>query len=74
MSKRTRTRTTTGASSKGSKKSRILPPSPHGPFWNGTTIDPEIIAVLVNNRDEAFFIIVVVVAAVVGTVVVPTEV
>ena len=24
------------------------------PFWNGTTTDPEIIAVLVNNRDEAF--------------------
>jgi len=52
MSKRTRTTTT--ASSKGSKKPRILPPSPHGPFWNGTTTDPEIIAVLVNNRDEAF--------------------
>ena len=52
MSKRTRT--TTAASSKGSKKPRILPPSPHGPFWNGTTTDPEIIAVLVNNRDEAF--------------------
>ena len=40
--------------SKGSKKPRILPPSPHGPFWNGTTNDPEIIAVLVNNRDDAF--------------------
>jgi len=54
MSKK-RTRTTTDASSsKGSKKPRILPPSPHGPFWNGTTTDPEIIAVLVNNRDEAF--------------------
>ena len=54
MSKK-RTRTTTDASSsKGSKKPRILPPSPHGPFWNGTTSDPEIIAVLVNNRDEAF--------------------
>ena len=53
MSKRTRTTTTT-TSSKGSKKPRILPPSPHGPFWNGTTTDPEIIAVLVNNRDEAF--------------------
>ena len=52
MSKRTRTTIT--ASSKGSKKPRILPPSPHGPFWNGTTTDPEIIAVLVNNRDEAF--------------------
>jgi len=50
-----RTRTTTAASSsKGSKKPRSLPPSPHGPFWNGTTSDPEIIAVLVNNRDEAF--------------------
>ena len=50
-----RTRTTTDASSsKGSKKPRILPPSPHGPFWNGTTTDPEIITVLVNNRDEAF--------------------
>ena len=48
------TRKTTAASSKGSKKPRILPPSPHGPFWNGTTTDPEIIAVLVNNRDEAF--------------------
>jgi len=53
MSKRTRT-TTDAASSKGSKKPRILPPSPHGPFWNGTTTDPEIITVLVNNRDEAF--------------------
>ena len=52
MSKRTRTTIT--ASSKGSKKPRILPPSSHGPFWNGTTTDPEIIAVLVNNRDEAF--------------------
>ena len=53
MSKRTRT-TTDATSSKGSKKPRILPPSPHGPFWNGTTTDPEIITVLVNNRDEAF--------------------
>ena len=53
MSKRTRT-TTPGSSSKGSKKPRILPPSPHGPFWNGTTIDPEIIAVLKSNRDDAF--------------------
>jgi len=53
MSKRTRT-TTDVSSSKGSKKPRTLPPSPHGPFWNGTTIDPEIITVLVNNRDEAF--------------------
>ena len=53
MSKK-RTRTTTAATSKGSKKPRILPPSPHGPFWNGTTTDPEIITVLVNNRDEAF--------------------
>jgi len=54
MSKK-RTRTTTAtSSSKGSKKPRILPPSPHGPFWNGTTTDPEIITVLVNNRDEAF--------------------
>ena len=53
MSKRTRT-TTAASSSKGRKKTRILPPSPHGPFWNGTTTDPEIIAVLVNNRDEAF--------------------
>ena len=53
MSKK-RTRTTTAASSKGSKKPRISTPSPHGPFWNGTTTDPEIIAVLVNNRDEAF--------------------
>ena len=53
MSKRTRT-TTDATSSKGSKKPRILPPSPHGPFWNGTTTDPEIIAVLVNNRDDAF--------------------
>ena len=54
MSKK-RTRTTTAAStSKGSKKPRILPPSPHGSFWNGTTTDPEIITVLVNNRDEAF--------------------
>ena len=53
MSKRTRT-TTDASSSKGSKKPRILPPSPHGPFWNGTTSDPEIIAVLVNNRDDAF--------------------
>jgi len=26
----------------------------HGPFWNGTTTDPEIITVLVNNRDDAF--------------------
>jgi len=52
MSKRTRT--TTDTSSKGSKKPRISTPSPHGPFWNGTTTDPEIIAVLVNNRDEAF--------------------
>ena len=53
-SKRTRTTTTT-SSSKGSKKPRIsLPPSPHGPFWNGTTTDPAIITVLVNNRDEAF--------------------
>jgi hypothetical protein len=26
----------------------------YGPFWNGTTTDPEIITVLVNNRDEAF--------------------
>ena len=53
MSKRTRT-TTAVSSSKGSKKPRILPPSPHGPFWNGTTTDSEIIAVLVNNRDDAF--------------------
>jgi len=53
MSKRTRT-TTEASSSKGSKKPRILPPSPHGPFWNGTTTDAEIIAVLVNNRDDAF--------------------
>ena len=53
MSKK-RTRTTTAASSKGSKKPRILPPSPHGPFWNGTTTDPEIITVLVNNKDDAF--------------------
>jgi len=53
MSKK-RTRPTTTTSSKGSKKPRILPPSPHGPFWNGTTIDPEIITVLVNNKDEAF--------------------
>ena len=53
MSKRTRT-TTDASSSKGSKKPRILPPSPHGPFWNGTTSDPKIITVLVNNRDEAF--------------------
>ena len=51
---RKRTRKTTAASSKGSKKPCVLPPSPHGPFWNGTTTDPEIIAVLVNNRDEAF--------------------
>jgi len=53
MSKK-RTRTTTAASNKGSKKPRVLPSSPHGPFWNGTTTDPEIITVLVNNRDEAF--------------------
>ena len=53
MSKRTRT-TTDASSSKGSKKPRILPPSPHGPFWNGTTSDPEIIAVLKSNRDDAF--------------------
>ena len=53
MSKRTRT-TTDASSSKGSKKPRILPPSSYGPFWNGTTTDPEIITVLVNNRDEAF--------------------
>ncbi len=53
MSKRTRT-TTAVSSTKASKKPRVLPPSPHGPFWNGTTTDPEIIAVLVNNRDEAF--------------------
>ena len=53
--KRTRTRITTDAtSSKGSKKPRILPPSPHGPFWNGTTTDPKIIAVLKSNRDDAF--------------------
>ena len=53
MSKRTTT-SNSSSRSKGSKKPRILPPSPHGPFWNGTTTDPEIIAVLVNNRDEAF--------------------
>ena len=53
MSKK-RTRTTTAATSKGNKKPRISPPSPHGPFWNGTTTDPEIIAVLVNNKDDAF--------------------
>ena len=53
MSKK-RTRTTTAASSNGSKKPRILPPSPHGPFWNGTTTDPEIIAVLKSRQDEAF--------------------
>ena len=47
-------RTTTSADSNRSKKPRISTPSPHGPFWNGTTTDPEIIAVLVNNRDEAF--------------------
>jgi len=52
MSKRTTTTDT--STNKGSKKPRTLPPSPHGPFWNGTTADPEIIAVLVNNRDEAF--------------------
>ena len=26
----------------------------YGPFWNGTTCDPKIITVLVNNRDKAF--------------------
>ena len=53
MSKRTRT-TTDASFSKGSKKPRISTPSPYGPFWNGTTIDPEIIAVLKSNRDDAF--------------------
>ena len=53
MSKRTRT-TTAASSSKGSKKPRILPPSPHGPFWNGTTTDPEIIAVLKSRRDGRY--------------------
>ena len=55
MSKRTRK--TTAASSKGSKKPRRssrVALQKYGPFWNGTTTDPEIIAVLVNNRDEAF--------------------
>ena len=55
MSKRTRT--TTAASSKGSKKPRRssrVGQQKYGPFWNGTTSDPEIITVLVNNRDEAF--------------------
>ena len=56
MSKK-RTRTTTAASSKGSKKPRRssrVGQQKYGPFWNGTTSDPEIITVLVNNRDEAF--------------------
>ena len=52
-----RTRPTTAASSKGSKKPRRssrVGLQKYGPFWNGTTTDPEIITVLVNNRDEAF--------------------
>jgi len=56
MSKRTRT-TTDASSSKGSKKPRRssrVALQKYGPFWNGTTTDPEIIAVLVNNRDDAF--------------------
>ena len=56
MSKK-RTRTTTAASNKGSKKPRRssrVGQQKYGPFWNGTTSDPEIITVLVNNRDEAF--------------------
>ena len=56
MSKK-RTRTTTAASTKGSKKPRRssrVGQQKYGPFWNSTTSDPEIIAVLVNNRDEAF--------------------
>ena len=56
MSKRTRT-TTDATSSKGSKKPRRssrVGQQKYGPFWNGTTSDPEIITVLVNNRDEAF--------------------
>ena len=50
-----RTRPTTAASSlKGSKKPRFLPPSPYGPFWNGTTNNAKTIAVLENERDRAF--------------------
>ena len=52
-----RTRASTTTSSKGSKKPRRssrVALQKYGPFWNGTTTDPEIIAVLVNNRDEAF--------------------
>ena len=54
MSKKRNRTTAAAASSQQSKKPRHLPFSPHGPFWNGTTTDPEIITVLVNNRDEAF--------------------
>ena len=52
-----RTRASTTTSSKGSKKPRRssrVALQKYGPFWNGTTSDPEIIAVLVNNKDEAF--------------------
>lgn len=50
-----RTRPTTAASSpKGSKKPRFLPPSPYGPFWNGTTNNAKTIVVLENERDHAF--------------------
>ena len=52
-----RTRASTTTSSKGSKKPRRssrVALQKYGPSWNGTTTDPEIITVLVNNRDEAF--------------------
>ena len=52
-----RTRPTTTTSSKGSKKPRRslrVGQQKYGPFWNGTTSDPEIITVLVNRRDFAF--------------------
>ena len=53
-----RTRGTTAASSKGSKRTRLIQQRLtcwfHGRFWNGTTTNTETIAVLVNNRDDAF--------------------
>ena len=52
-----RTRASTTTSSKGSKKPRRssrVGQQKYGSFWNGTTSDPEIVTVLVNNKDEAF--------------------
>ena len=50
----TRKTFTDASGSQRSKKPRILPPSPHGPFWNGTTTNPKTITVLEKERDHVF--------------------